>query len=172
MRRSRIAGLLLAAACLGGCFHLRGSATESDLGAVQLTAVHTFESTPFVERALARSGVRLVDEGGSAAVVIQLLEEKLTRQTVSYTGQARTAEYEVTLTLVFRASRTNGDELVADRQLRASRVFLLDRDNLQGSSRQEDLLRDEMTADLAEQIVRAVDAANRNVPKTAKVAGS
>ena len=170
----RLAPLLFAAACVSSCgFHVRGSATESGLGTVQLTSEHAFQSTPFVERAFARSGVRTVEDGGSAAVVIKLLEEKLTQQTVSYTNQARTAEYEVTLTLVFRASRANGDELVPDRQLRASRVYLLDRDNLQGSSRQEDLLRDEMTTDLAEQIVRAVDAANRNVPKTApNVAGS
>ena len=174
MRAISLALVALVALSSGACgFHLRGGTTASDVGAVQLTSLHTLAATPFVLRALEQAGAHVVDERASASVVVELLEEKFSSQTVSYTDQARTAEYEVTLTLDFRASRANGDELIPDRRMRASRVYRLDRNNLPGSSQQAELLRNEMTMDLAEQIVRTVGAANRNAPATpAKAAGS
>ena len=95
---------------------------------------------------------------GSADVTIELLSDRTSRRAVSVTDQARAAEYQTTLTVVYAVFDAKGEPLAAERSVRASRVYTVDRDNIVGSSEEQALLQREMVDDLVQQIIRGVNA--------------
>jgi LPS-assembly lipoprotein len=148
-------------ACLlvSGCgFQLRtwdiGSSVESAYVAVS-------DRNPMkgpLERALRQAGVDLADAADTAAVVVELLDARQERRSVSVSGQARAAEYEMTLAVQYRVTDPRGGELIAPQWLQRERVYRVDRDNIVGSSEEQALLVREMQTDLVQQILRAVNA--------------
>ena len=111
--------VLLAAGC---GFQLR----TWDLGtSVESFHVKDASNNPLaspLRRALRQAGV---DESGSASdaeVVVVLLNAQRGRRSVSVTGQARAAEYEITLGVQYRVLDGQGQELIAPRWVRGTRV--------------------------------------------------
>ncbi|HTO58111.1 MAG TPA: hypothetical protein VMJ74_09955, partial [Pseudomonadales bacterium] len=52
--------------------------------------------------------------------------------------------------------------LIDDRWARATRTYLVDTNNLVGSAQQETVLHTELVSDVAQQIIRSLNAATRN----------
>jgi LPS-assembly lipoprotein len=144
---------------LAGCgFHLR----TLDLGAsVSSFYVESDAGNPLsgaLRRSLRQAGVAEADSASAAEVVVDLLNAQLTRRSVSVAGDARVAEYEMDMSVLFRVLDSSGTELVAPRLVRSARVYRVDRGNIVGNSEEQALLEREMHNDLIQQIVRTLNA--------------
>jgi LPS-assembly lipoprotein len=165
-RRSavRVALIATVVVLLGACgFHLRGSVEGAQgWGPVHVVALRDVAVEEALLRTLRQSGGEVVDARTDADLVVELIEQDESRRTLSYTERARTAEYEITARLRYRVVDRDGREWLTERRIESVRTFRIDRDNLAASSQEEDLLREEQGADLAQQVARSLDAAARN----------
>lgn len=144
---------------LAGCgFHLRTWDLEGNIQTAKITANLRNPVAEPLGRALESAGVELI-ESGTADVAIDLISDRESRRSVSVTDQARAAEYETSLTIVFALADGAGNVLADPRSIQARRVYQVDRDNLVGSSEEQALLQREMVDDLVQQIIRALNAA-------------
>lgn len=146
---SVIALSLLLSAC---GFQLRGTGVDNvQLEELRLSARNSYGQTYMqVREALEIDGVRLSD---SASYHLQLLDESQSRDVVSYTSRATPAELELTSRLTFQVSDKRGRALIGPETLSAQRVFVNDKDNIIGSSEEEQLLQREMRRDLTRQML-------------------
>lgn len=148
---------------LSACgFHLRTWDLDS---AITSAYVHGETYGTFVrdlQRALTQAGVSAAEDAQSAEVVIHLLDEEREQRSVSVTGLARAAEYELTLGVRYQAVRKLPSEdvaqaLIEPRWVRIERIYQVDRDNIVGSSSERALLEQEMKNELIGQIIRALN---------------
>ncbi len=157
--RAAVTLLVWLVAASGGCgFHLRSWDVGSSIDSVHVAANARNPMQAPLQRALQQAGVTLVDRAGDASVVVELLDSRQERRSISVSGQARAAEYESTLGVRFRIADAAGGELVPAQWLERVRVFRVDRDNLVGSSEEQALLEREMRSDLVQQILRTLNA--------------
>lgn len=157
-------GLLVAvlAGALVGCgFHLRGSSVAADVASAYVREGANVTIGPELNRLLSQSHVTLLDSADGAAVVIDLREQQQHTRTLSYTDRATTAESELSLQVRFALIDAAGQVLVDDRWARATRTYLVDTNNLVGSNQQQQLMSRELVGDVAQQIIRSLNAATR-----------
>ncbi len=146
------------AALVAGCgFHLRTWELDGNIETAKITSNLRNPVADPLGRALRSAGVEVVGSG-AADVTIELLSDRSNRRAVSVTDQARAAEYQTTLTVVYAVHDAKGDTLADARSVRASRIYTVDRDNIVGSSEEQALLQREMVDDLVQQIIRGVNA--------------
>jgi LPS-assembly lipoprotein len=151
--------LLVAAVSLAGCgFHLRTYDMATSVESFYVQAPVTNLLGDPLRNALRQAGVTESASAADAEVVIELLNSQRQRRSISVTGQARAAEYEMNLGVMYQVVDGAGAELVAPRWARSVRVYRVDRDNIMGSSEEQALLESEMRNDLIQQIVRALNA--------------
>lgn len=151
--------LLLSCAVLGatllasGCgFHLRGTGVDSvDLNQLDVTAQNRYgRAYEQVVEALELSGVQVTS---TSTYQLQLLQESETRRAASYTTSATTAEYELTSNLTFQIADRQGRALIGPETLATRRIYVNDKDNIIGTTEEEELLRREMRQDLTRQLL-------------------
>jgi len=151
--------LLLAGVVLGGCgFHLRGSGLSSSVESVWITAQRNVSVDDALRLRLGYAKVALEQD---ADLVVNLLAERLDRQSVSVTEQGRAAEYELTLDVQYQISRRSAGLLAAPSWIHSRRHYRFDRFNIIGSSEEQALLEQEMRNDIAQQIIRSLNAVSR-----------
>jgi LPS-assembly lipoprotein len=150
--------LLGIAGLVAGCgFHLRTWELDGNIETAKITSNLRNPVADPLGRALKSAGVDVVGSG-DADVTIELISDRTSRRAVSVTDQARAAEYQTTLTVVYALHDGKGDPLASARSVRASRIYTVDRDNIVGSSEEQALLEREMVDDLVQQIIRGVNA--------------
>ena len=150
--------LLGLAGLVAGCgFHLRTWELDGNIETAKITSNLRNPVADPLGRALESAGVEVVGSG-SADVTIDLLSDRTSRRAVSVTDQARAAEYQTTLTVVYAVQDASGNALASSRSVSASRIYTVDRDNIVGSSEEQALLQREMVDDLVQQIIRGVNA--------------
>ncbi|MDE0061395.1 MAG: LPS assembly lipoprotein LptE [Gammaproteobacteria bacterium] len=156
----RATGFVLPALlAIAGCgFELRGWDLESSIESVHVTAQPRVRLAGELRRALGQAGVRIEPRASRAEMTVELLDERRGRRTVAVTGSARAAEYEVSITVRF-AVRSGARVLREPVWLDASRVFVVDRDNIAGTAGEQALIEAELANDLVGQIMRALNAA-------------
>ena len=158
----RLLALAVAAGLLVGCgFHLRGSSVQADVASAYVRAGQNVTITSELSRMLTQSHVKLLDSATDASVVIDLLDQQQNTRTVSYTDRATTAESELDLQVRFKIVGAGGKSLIDERWARATRTYLVDTNNLVGSNQQQQLMSSELNTDVAQQIVRSLNAATR-----------
>jgi LPS-assembly lipoprotein len=158
MTPTRLAPLLLLLV-LGGCgFQLRTWDVGSALESAWVTSNPRNPMEQPLERALRQAGIAEAPSPEQAAVVVELLDSRQDRRSITVSGQARAAEYETILGVLYRVTDGQGNELVPEQWLERERVFRVDRDNLVGSSEEQALLEREMQNDLVQQILRTLNA--------------
>lgn len=168
----RLIGGLLLVGLLAGCgFHLRTWELESNIQTAKIMANLRNPVAEPLGRALKGAGVELI-ESGPADVTVELVSDRESRRSVSVTDQARAADYETTLSVVFALADGDGNVLSEPRSIRASRIYQVDRNNLVGSSEEQALLQREMVDDLVQQIIRAVNAAVSTETGTGSAGGA
>ncbi|MCZ6711819.1 MAG: LPS assembly lipoprotein LptE [Gammaproteobacteria bacterium] len=142
-----------------GCgFHLRTWELGASVSSFYVDAPGSNLLAAPLRRALRQAGVEEARSPASAQVVVGLLSAQRERRSVSFTKQARAAEYEMNLGVQYRILDGVGNELVAPRWARSVRVFRVDRGNIVGNSEEQALLEQEMRNDLIQQIVRTLNA--------------
>jgi outer membrane lipopolysaccharide assembly protein LptE/RlpB len=134
---------------------------SGDWGAVYVSAQKRITLEAPLAQALALAGGTVAAARTAADFIVELAEQQESRRTLSFTDRARTAEYEVVATLRYRVIDRDEHEWVPERQIQALRVLRVDRSNLAASSQEEAILREEITADLVQQVLNSLDAAAR-----------
>lgn len=165
---ARRAGRFPAAACLAmavlvaGCgFQLRSWDLGSAFDSAHIVADASVTIDAELRRALGQAGLALVDEGSAAGAVIRLSDQRELRRGISTTRGARTAEYELTLSLAFAAQAGDGDELVRERRISAGRTFRLDQNNPAATREEQTLITLELVNELVQQIMLSLSAVAR-----------
>ena len=156
--------LLRVAACsvmlaLAGCgFALRGSVDlPQELRTLEVASVDdNGELLQQVRRALRNSGVTLVESG--SVYRLGLGREVSGERMVSVNSNARAGEYEVEMSLQFQLTQ-GGTAVLGPDTLSLTRVYLTDPENAVAKEEEADLIRAELRRELAQQLLRRLQAA-------------
>ncbi len=152
--------LLAAALLLEGCgFQLRGALNLPDnVRAVQVMA------PPEVRREilslLESGGVEAAATSAGADASITVTSEQFSRRVLSVdptTGKER--EFELAYTLAFGVTRSGGESVIENGSVNLLRDYVFDPEAVIGTSREEEVLRDEMRREAARQLMRRIEAA-------------
>lgn len=162
MKRS-LTGLLLVmlTTLLAACgFQLRGvGGSEFALKELDLSARDAYgETVKDVRNMLKTRGVRV---HAGAPYQLVLAKETNTQRAASYTGSARGAEYQLTGALEYEI-RDNANLLLSNDRLEVQKYYVVDSNNLAGSSQEADRLRVEMRRDLVQQLGLRLQQLNTN----------
>ncbi len=150
----RAIALSSTAAALSGCgFALRGS-TPLPANLMRFHLQTSLELSRELEILLASNDRIVTDDAPSADATIKTASERFQRRVLSVnpeTGKEREVElaYSVNFTVLDGA----GETLIASQRLRLLRDFIFDSEEILGKSREQDVLREEMRADAAQQIM-------------------
>lgn len=160
-----VAMLLLLSSC---GFHLRGSRPLPDtLQVVQIEAgdPHGYLARKVASR-LHDSGSRVVDKG---PIIINIGKEDVTRRSTAYTPQARVAEFELIMQVNYWIDMRDPAIRIAERKIQVAKSYSYDPTNPSGKSEEENLLKQEMRRDIADQLMRelyllpAIDTVKKRV---------
>lgn len=152
-------GLLLA---LAGCgFHLRSYNFEGAVDSFAITGQMRAQVVAPLRRNLRQIGVA-EKPASEAALVVEILDQRNRRRSVSTAGQARAAEYEVDYGVQYQILDGTGDVLASPTWIQRQRVYTIDRGNIVGSSEEQAILQQELMQDVAGQIIRAMDLVSRS----------
>lgn len=150
---------------LPGCgFHLRSWALDESVGSLFVATGQgsaEINSAPQdlareLTRALESAGTTLAEDRQSADLVVDILDERRLRRSVSVTERAQSAEYEVSRGVQYQLLR-GGEVLIEPSWLRVQRVLRLDRNNIVGSNEEQALLERELASELVQQIIRSIN---------------
>jgi len=97
-----------------------------------------------------------------AELIVELLDQRRDRRSVSTAGRAAAAEYESSYAVLYRLLDGQGEELAPANWVERERVFRIDSDNIVGSSEEQALLERELMTDVVGQIIRAMGAVSRS----------
>lgn len=164
MKRARtfilISPLLAAALLLAGCgFQLRGALDLPD----NIQTLHVMAPSELrndILTLLESGGVGVSTSGAAADASIAVTSEQFSRRVLSVdpaTGKER--EFELAYTLAFGVTRRDGATVIENGAVNLLRDYVFDPEAVIGTSREEELLRDEMRRDAARQLMRRVEAA-------------
>lgn len=160
-------GILAGTLALQGCgWHLRGSqALPPQLQTLHLqTASQTSEFTRSLKRSLEAADVSLVESSAAAPYTLKISPVSNTKRTLSTTGSAKVAEYELTSSITYAIQNREGEQLVAPTQLNRVKTYLYNSNNAISSFEEENLLREEMQRDLIQQLMRRYRALSNSAP--------
>ena len=149
---------LLAAGC---GFQLRSWDLTSAFQSAHIAADASVTIDAGLRRALEQAGLVLAIEQSGADAVIRLSDQRELRRGVSTTRGARTAEYEMTLGLVFAAQDGEGNELVSEHRISADRTFRLDQNNPAATREEQALIALELENELVQRIMLTLSAVSR-----------
>lgn len=155
-RRLSVTLLLL---LLGGCgFTLRGSVNLPEaLQTLQVESpVPNSEIVREVSRMLRNNSVTLADEAAANVWRLGIGAEQVSERVLSVNANARAGEYELTMTVPVQLQR--GSETLGPETLSVARVYLADPENAVAKSEEAELIRDEMRRELAQQVLRRLQA--------------
>lgn len=155
-----LAAVLLMAVVATGCgFKLRGSYGVADaLQPVYLDAGGDFGRV--LERSLAAGGVELADSPDAAASVLNVQSTDRERRVLAIDEDGRANEYELVLRADWslRASGDDDEARIGSTRYSASRSFFFDPESRLARDDEEEVLIDEIRADLADRILRRIAA--------------
>jgi LPS-assembly lipoprotein len=155
-RRGSVAAMLL----LAGCgFHLEGRAP---LPAVVKTPYLEAPDTQsdfiqYLRHDLLSNGAQLMYEKTHASAVVSILSDRVARRALSTSTTNRVNQYEVTYTIAFSVT-SQGKELLPPQQLSATRDYSFDETLLLAKGHEEDILRQDMARNLADEVMRRLSS--------------
>lgn len=162
--RARCAGIALACGALlalGACgFQLRGEARLPEVMATTHLQVPD-DSSPFareLELRLRANGVTLVGAGVADASRLRVARERIRREALTISGDARVREFELVYEVEFSLSDPAGAVLIEPEVLRMTRDFRFDEQEILAATREEEFLRAELIRAMAAQLIRRLES--------------
>jgi LPS-assembly lipoprotein len=161
----RLLLIVAALACtLAGCgFQLRGSSTAAEALAgrtIHLDADRAPAAGVELRQILNASGVHVARRAKGAEYTIRLAGEKISRDVLSVSPQTgKVEEFQLTYVVLLSVQRAGGETLLDGVPVTLQRDFTFDQDAVLGNFSEEEILRDEMAREAAEQILRRSAAA-------------
>lgn len=167
-----LALVLLASGC---GFKLRSWELDSSVKAVFIAAADSATAAGSdlggeLRAAFAQSGVTVASARSEADLIVTLLDERRDRRSISVTGAARAAEYELSRSVEYAVAQVADSELqtvIEPRWIRVQRVFRVDRNNIVGSNEEQALVERELKSDIIQQVIRSI-----NLVLTQRAAGA
>ncbi|MDX2350091.1 MAG: LPS assembly lipoprotein LptE [Porticoccus sp.] len=160
--RIAIASLLMATIVTGCGWHLRGTGQVADnISSVHISAQdRNSEFYRSLERAIISNDITVAENATEAQYSIVTLNNKSSRRTSSVSGGARASEYQLTESVDILILAADGTQLLPRTTLRATRYLDFDENEVQSKVQEAELLRKEMHRDLAQQVIRRLNAIN------------
>jgi LPS-assembly lipoprotein len=153
------AGVIVLLALLSGCgFTLRGTAQLPEaMQPLYVDVTNTTAMTRELVRVFSDNHTALAPDAGSARYRLDVAGETSNERAISVNATARAGEYELTMGVQFQLRR--GAEVVLGPQaLSTSKVYLADPENAVAKNEEAELIRTEMRKELAQQILRRLQA--------------
>ncbi len=155
----RGAALLAATLLLSACgFQLRDSA-DLPPEMAQTHLVIDGQYSPLARRLrvlLEQSGVELV-QAGDALAILEVPVNNVVTNVLTIGDNARVREYRISHTVEFRLLDSAGTELVPRQTLRQTREISFDEQEILGSSREQEYLKQDLANSLARLILRRLE---------------
>lgn len=151
--------VLVLIALLSGCgFTLRGTAELSPaLQPLYVDVENTTAISREVVRVLVDNNISLTNDTAAASHRLEVGGETSSERAISVNATARAGEYELVMSVQFQLRR--GAEIVLQpQQLTTSKVYLADPENAVAKNEEAELIRTEMRKELAQQILRRLQA--------------
>jgi len=164
---SRMLVLFLAALLLGGCgFQLRGEARLP--AALDQTALLVPDDTsPFVRELqlmLRANGVELSDQPGEGRASLRVFSERMRRETLTISGDARVREYVLIFEVDFSLTDPDGEVMIDRETQRLTRDYSFDEQEILAATREEEFLRDNLRKAMAARLLRRLEALGSRQP--------
>ena len=152
------AGLTMLA--LTGCgFHLQGSVALPQ-GVRSVYVATTDELTPFavaLKQSIERSGATLATSASGADTVLRITKDRNGRRVLSVSARNTPQEYEIFYEVEYSVDRA-GKEVVTAQPLELTRNFSFEEAQLLAKDREQEVLRLAMAQDLANLVLRRLEA--------------
>jgi LPS-assembly lipoprotein len=153
--------IILLALVLGACgFQLRGEARLPPVMAETWLNVPD-DSTAFVRELtlmLRANGVNVRDQAGSASAELRIFSERIAREALTISGQARVREFVLVFDLDFELREAGGEVLIPRETLRLMRDYSFDEQEILAATREEEFLRDDLRQAMAARLLRRLEA--------------
>lgn len=161
LSRSRSWLALVLVLLLASCgFQLRGQAQlPSEFGRVELAGVDIYSELGNALRMLLEAnGSQVVAEEGSA--ILRILSQEFRREVTAVGSTGKAVEFRLTYRVRFRAESADGGELVAPDEVRLSRDYAYDEDQVLGRNAAEEDLQRQLTREAAWLVLQRLQAAS------------
>ena len=164
VRRRGLAGFLFAvvlASAVAGCgFHLRGDVSY----AFSTLFINSPANVPFtaeLKRALAGSGMMLVDSAAAAQVILDVSNVTDDKQVLSLSGGGRAREFLLTKRVTFALHDAGGKDWLPAGEIVIRRSFTFSESEVLAREAEEARLFKEMQTDVVQQVVRRLQFAKK-----------
>lgn len=156
--------LIALIAALAGCgMHLRGSSSAAEQLAntrIHLEGGGAPAAMAELREILAASDVKVSRKAKGADYTIRLERERITRDVLSVSPQTgKVEEFQLTYVVLLTLTRAGGEALLEQVPVTLQRDFTFDQDAVLGNFSEEEILRDELAREAAEQVLRRTSAA-------------
>jgi LPS-assembly lipoprotein len=159
-RRGALVLVLSGALLLTGCgFRMRGS-TSLPPGLERIHVATRDELSPFAVElfhGLERAGGRRAQSAGEADAVVRVRTDRAGRRVLSVSARNTPQEFAIFYEVEFSIER-DGQEVVPPQRLELTRNISFDESQLLAKDREEEILRDAMARDLADQVLRRLES--------------
>jgi len=160
MRKLIIVTLVLGFSLTGCGFHLRGqeTATLTSVEPIHISGLkfhHPLHRA--LTKALEQADARLSDTLAGASR-LSIRDIRSTRRVLSVDSRNKTVEFELEESFLFSLRSALGSEQISDQRLRTLRINLNPEIEVLGRNREEELLRTDMRAELAQRLVERIAA--------------
>lgn len=153
--------LLTLALMLTACgFHLRGEARLPPVMADTWLHVPD-DSTAFVRELalmLRANGVEISERPGAHSAELQIFNERIFREALTISGQARVREFVLVFDLDFELRTAEGEVLIPRETLRLMRDYSFDEQEILAATREEEFLRNDLRQAMASRLLRRLEA--------------
>lgn len=149
-----LSGLALTGLTLSGCgFRLRGHVTLP-FQSLYLSISHNSRMGAQIIRTI-RSGSStvIVDNPKQADAILDLVSSQRNREVLSLNAKGEAREYELSLSLTFRVSNRDGEEILPATEFVANREITYNEDEYLSRSAEEEHFYEEMERDLVIQLL-------------------
>lgn len=176
-RTLRLVAVLTLAALVAACgFHLRGRTPLHESLSVVAVIGKDQDLRAAVVDALRLGGASVVEDSKQAKAVLELRNEKYERRVRTLDNRGKASSYRLFYAAEYGLTAADGTSLVKSRSSSVARDFDFDADQVLAKENEERDLREEMVEDLAQQMLRQVNAAARRaggaVPSAPPAKGS
>ena len=149
--------ILLLTAC---GFQLRGEARLPQVMAETWLNLPD-DSTPFARELtlmLRANGVDVLERPDTATAELRIFSERITREALTISGQARVREFVLVFDLDFELRDAAGEALIPRETLRLMRDYSFDEQEILAATREEEFLRNDLRQAMAARLLRRLEA--------------
>lgn len=157
---NRVIILLLSLLTLSCGWHLRGAISlPNSIEQLHLSAEDSYSPVLIeLRRRLEDAGITLVDNSSDAPYSLTILEQTQDSRVAGVGGNALAAAYELTIEASYEIKRSNGELLAPDLSSSVVRSYSASAVTAGADSQEQSLVLKEMRGELAQQILRQLQA--------------